>query len=270
VAKKRVRIDGIPNRIDTVGIELEGGWDKLPKGVKLLRDGSLVFPRPKLPPGIGFDDGNNRYVNMRTMEPVDLPADVGMAYPKVGIGEIPLGPFAVITDELERAIMKYYPHHVNETCGLHVHMGLVNRLNYQRLMTPRFTMEMVVRLLDWAGTERLAKDHPIWDRLTRKNHDHCAHQYCGDEQVKIEKKDFHSRGKPHNRYTALNYCFAQHRTVECRLLPMMETPEQATRAVRTVLSITNQFLSKMREREPRKLAQVALGAAEINHYQERI
>lgn len=247
------------NRIDKVGIELEGGWQKVPakfkdKHLALEHDGSVKFEDPvRMAELTRIQQLASRTTDAKKR------AEFATAYAKLEQeiaklmprhkGEIPSPPIAV--EEVEQFITDCYPTQINATCGLHVHMSFVHRLNYARIMTPEYMKAILKRLCEWAEEEKLPKDHPIWNRITNPNHDHCAHQYLGDAQVHIRRKDFQSRGKPHSRYTAINYCYGQHQTVECRLLPMMETAPQAVRGVKEVLAVTNKFLASIREKERR-------------------
>lgn len=226
----RELINGVVNRIAKVGVELEGGWDRDP-GIAIEHDGSVRFEDPP-PMVIRDDEGRERRVQQRG--------------PRV-TGEAVSEPMKVL--EVPTFITRYFPQHVNATCGLHVHMSFHNHLNYARLMLPDFTPTMVEALVAWGQKVGLKKDHVFWQRLLAKDHPHCAHQYLGDRQVHITRKDYHSRGKDYSRYTALNYCRAQHSTIECRLLPMLPTADLSIEAVQCVLDTTNRFLARMRTRE---------------------
>lgn len=256
----------VKNRILQVGVELEGGWVKVPQGLRaenIIRDGSVKF-------GAAAATRNPARSLGDAILAADRQAQVAvpdMVVPKY-IGEIPSP--ALGMDEFEGWMTRCYPQLVNETCGLHAHMSFRYKLNYMRLMDPKFTPHMVKGLLRWAEEEKLAKSHPIWNRLRKSDHEHCAHIYLGDNQVKVDRKDFHSRGKPHSRYTAINYCWAQHKTVEVRLLPMMETPDQGVRAVSEIFRLTNQFLARMRQKEVRAEARIALSPATDSHYRIRV
>ena len=264
--------EGIKNRIYRVGIELEGGWEKPPRTVKIIRDGSIEG-----------NLGNFKVVNGNITEPLatrarilvddDMPPPRSM--PNFFVGEIP----SPILDVKQYAawITQHYPQHVNESCGLHTHASFKSRLNYMRLMTPEFTNFIIKGLVGWAHDEGLAKSHPIWNRIMKKDHPHCAHVYLGDNQVRIAGKDFQSRGKSYSRYTALNYRWAQlvdkgfeTGTVECRLLPMMDTADQAVKAVKEVFLLTNKFLAKVKDREVRKAAVVAMSEPVETVYRARI
>jgi len=253
---------GIRNRIYRVGVELEGGWEQLPSGSRIEHDGSVVISLP------GAIDANGRPLSPpQAPQPRGLLIDENAVPPRrmpaIVVGEIPSPPLDM--DAYAGWMKSCYPKHVNETCGLHAHMSFKFKIHYMRLMTPELTPHIVNGLLRWAEEEKLAPSHPIWPRLQRKDHRHCAHIYLGDNQVRIARKDYNSRGTAYSRYTALNYCYSKEQpdgtrlgTVECRLLPMMETSDQAVRAVTTVFDLTNRFLSQLKRKEPRVEAKVAL------------
>lgn len=263
---KRPLLNGVVNRIRLVGVELEGGWDVVPDGLVVEKDGSVKFEPPRQVSGT-FDAAVEEYRRQLTtrlargegpiperparprITPVDAPVAVTIPMPKVK-GEIVSRPMEI--GAVEEWITKCYPQHVNHTCGLHVHMSFHYRINYSRLMTPAFTPYMVNAVKEWAEQEGLPKDHPQWNRLN-PNHEwtqqHCLHQYLGDAQSKVGHKDYHSRGKAHSRYTFVNYPDAQHHTVEVRGLAMFEKADVAVRGVLAVIDATNRFLSKVRERD---------------------
>lgn len=249
----------LKNRIALAGIELEGGWIKNPPN-PVVHDGSVKFPQPSMKkvPAFSTQQEEQEWYNTER-------ARLKAMTPKA-VGEIVSRPMEASETVVTEFVTTNYPSMVNATCGLHVHMSFKHRLNYQRLMTADYTLAMVEGLKAWATKEKLPKEHPLWPRLLRPDHQHCSHTYCGEEQVKQTGKDFHSRGKPHSRYTAINYCYAQHQTVECRLLSMMETPDQAVRAVMEVLAITNRFLAKVRARELRHAARVPPSGNSVSHY----
>jgi hypothetical protein len=197
-------------RIYKVGIELEGLWTKLPEGTIPIRDGSVSVARP-----------------------ANLPLSVPHH-----IGEIPSE--ILEPDQITTWIKTFYPQHVNATCGLHIHQSFKRALYYQWLMTPDYTATMVEYVKRWAKELSLPKDHPIWSRLKGENQ-FCKHEFVADLQV-LKKSKSYDHAVPGSRYTTINYCHGLHTTVECRLLPMMETVEEAISAVKNVLNITNACL----------------------------
>src|SRR3990167_1610829 len=127
------------NRVMTVGVELEGGWDILPKGCSPpIRDGSVhvegVYIGEYPSPVLNFDPENKLY--------------------------------------WKKWVTKMYPQHLNQTCGMHVHMSFRTALTYQRLMSPTYPATIVAYVKKWALSksifESITADHCIWERLTEK------------------------------------------------------------------------------------------------------
>ena len=271
VKVKRTLLNGVVNRISRVGVELEGAWT-IPPDMQIVHDGSVHVERPK----VKKDPTPAAMVMMTPAEARRIVNGDGPIFNTkapaafFAVGEIPTPKPGLAIEDVKEWMTKYYPQIVNETCGMHVHMSFMRKLHYHRLMTPNFTTTMVASLLEWSEEEKLGRDHPIWNRLKDPNHPHCAHTYCGDKQVTVTKKDYHSRGKPYSRYTAINYCMGQHGTVECRLLPMMETTEQGVRAVMRVLDTTNKFLAKDRVREKREGGSVPIREDMVLEFKRRI
>lgn len=133
------------NRVHRVGIELEGGWEVLPKNVRALHQDVSV----KIPNFAGH------------------------------LGEIASAPLGITWPKWVR---DHYPHINNETCGLHVHMSLRRQLHYMRLMTPAYTEVLVRSLFKWAGEQGIPHAHPLWNRLAGKNR-FCSLDFYADAQV---------------------------------------------------------------------------------------
>lgn len=263
VQSKRPMLNGIVNRVAKVGIELEGGWDAPPPcGARIIRDGSVVFGGN---PHRSLDSGNLQPEDIEIVNgSLRIRADrqAGRPRPRHNIGEVVSEPLELPPSvAVEEWIRGSYPQHVNDTCGLHVHMSFYHKLNYSRLMTPEFTPYIVEAISRWGVERGIPKTHMLWNRLNPQHPwslQHCAHVFLGDRQAVIDRKDFQSRGKPHSRYTFINYCEAQHHTVECRGLPMFGTPgelvmpgdiDTAVSSVMAVVDATNRFLSKIRKTE---------------------
>jgi len=209
------------NRIHKVGLELEGGWDEIPKGSRIIRDSSVEL----LP---------QRHVG----ENVSHPIEIGSNY-----------------DPVDRWLEKNYPDGVNHTCGMHVHVSFKHIINYVRVMRADFPATVVNGFKKWAEREKLRTDHSLWDRLNGKSI-YCQHKYEGDEQLLNTGKDYDKIRKGH-RYTVINYAYNRTGTMECRLLPMMDTVDQAISAVHEVLDITNAFLLATATREKKLKAEVS-------------
>lgn len=195
-------------RIYRVGVELEGGWITLPKGTKVIRDSS---------------------VNLN-MDERSIPVNY--------VGEMPSHILEV--KAVPEWMRVHYPQVVNETCGMHVHMSMRTSFQYQMLMEPEYPGTLVAYIGKWAKGEKLTKGHPIWARLAGKS-PYCQLVFAANEQINNTDKDY-DRNRVGHRYTVINYCWRRWNTIECRLLPMMATPEQGINAVMEVIRITNAFL----------------------------
>lgn len=207
----------VRSRIDMIGVELEGAWTKLPKGTDSLHpDGSVTFPE--------FGRG---------VSPDGFPISVG----ELVSPPMPLG-------MLHAWVEQHYPQFVNKTCGLHLHMSFKSPLVYQRLMDPTYQETIFEFVGRWATSKRdagrLPADHPIFERL-KGNTQYCQKKFWADHQAAQRQKSF-QRNREGNRYTAVNYCYGLHQTVEIRLLSMFDKADLAEEALRLLLDITNAWL----------------------------
>lgn len=242
--KAFVNIDGRVvrhSRIALVGVELEGAWPGLPKGVRYV---DTINPGP----GELGRDGSLRNLRAR-LDPDKYPY----------IGELPSP--AMKESEVSDWIKNYYPAEVGPECGLHVHISVSNPLVYMWLMDdeayPATVVEYVRR---WAEAEKVPKEDPIWDRLAG-NCIYCQHIWWPSDQVKNQQKDY-SKDRRGHRYTAINCAFGRNGlgTIECRLLSMPPTWEQADRAVKEFISITNRYLVATAKREVKHVSNVVADA----------
>src|SRR3990167_5043534 len=258
------------NRVYLVGVELEGGWNKLPQpDVSIVRDGSVVIEPQPLPTdqATRFLELSRKYQRGTIQESEigefqKLTRLMEKTRPKY-VGEIPSPPLDY--GEVEKWMKTFYPQHVNNTCGLHVHMSFRTILTYQRLMAASYQATIIAELLKWAKAEGLSKDNPLWDRLAGKS-EYCQDKFWADDQVKTNRKDF-DHNRPGHRYTHISFRWGEHQTIECRTLPMFVDPNQSIRAVKEVISITNAFLVADARREPKALADLR---TEDNHFQEEM
>lgn len=226
---KDTHLNTARNRIALVGIELEGGWERLPKGAEVTRDTSVQFPIPI--PHVG--------------EIVSRPLELA-EYPKW--------------------LKQFYPHHVNDRCGMHVHMSFKTALTYSRLMDAKYPATIVRYIRRWAEAEGLGMDHPIWPRLDGKS-EYCQHVYQAEDQVFSTRKEYdhHARG---HRYTVVGYPWGRHQTVEARLLPMMADAAQAEQAIKEVLRITNAYLVATAKKDEKIRGVVDLDPSETTEVHE--
>lgn len=194
------------NRIARIGVELEGGWKEIPDDIALQADTSVF--KGNIPPGLQC-------------------------------GELALGPMQRVV--VAKMVNKYYPNKVDATCGLHVHMGFETIYQYMLLAdSPAYQDTVVEYLGRWGKEEGLKDSHPLWSRL-RGESVYCQKKFWPQEQMNMTRKD-HDQKRVGHRYTMIHYCWGRYRTVECRLLPMMDTPEQANSVIKRLLDITNAYL----------------------------
>jgi hypothetical protein len=117
---------------------------------------------------------------------------------------------------------------------------------YSTLMDIRYHDTLIHYLRKWAEKEGFPAKHPIYDRL-EGNSVYCQKKFWPDKQV-LQREKIYDKVKDGHRYTILNYCHGLLGTMEVRVLPMMTTPEQSTRALHHVLDITNACLVKLYEK----------------------
>ncbi len=200
------------NRIERVGIELEGAWKVVPDGQSLTRDTSVF-------------------------------KDQGNSVPGHKVGELPIGP--MMPASIPAKMKKFYPDLVDHSCGMHVHMSFEDLWLYGLLMSQEYLETVCEYLTRWAKKEGFPADHYIWPRL-RGDSVYCQKKFWPMDQVNFRQKD-HDQKRQGHRYTIVNFVNRPPNvpTVEVRVLPMMKTVEQALRAIDMVLDITNASLYKL-------------------------
>jgi hypothetical protein len=204
--------------INKVGIELEGGWENHPadwKGSKtyIIQDLSI--------------DG-------RTM------ANDGRLTTQ-HVGEIVSPPLSL--NEWEDWVKAYYPDKVNNTCGLHVHVSFTKKKDYGLLMAKSYERAVIAAAKTLAGGLNLPDGHYIWPRLEGRNV-FATFNSNPIHQVNIRVKRIGMR----DRYSAFNFCFSMHGTLEYRALPMFkEGAAIASRFISNFLLTTEEELEKRKE-----------------------
>ena len=134
-------------------------------------------------------------------------------------------------------LVKLYPDEVDHSCGMHVHLSFLNPLDLTLLCTPEFFAHFKARWTAWGDANRIyGKDNgrgEFWKRLNGDN-DYCrvnTQTPRGD----ITRMD---------RYHQLNFsAWQEHKTVECRLLPMFRKASLAVSAVKELVAIFEDFLA---------------------------
>ena len=221
------------NRVALVGVELEGGWITLPPGIERAEHDGSVFR----------DDSKTQRL-----------------YPHHG--EIPIGPMQ--PSGLAKSMKKYYPAFVDKTCGMHIHMSFKNHLQYSWLTEEVYQETLLDYLTRWATKEGFPKDHHIWSRLAGKSI-FCQKVFAPAAQLNWKRPKDHDQHRVGHRYTVVHFCGRQN-TIEVRVLPMMDTVEQALRAVHLVIDVTNACLISLAEPDRKVKSTVVL--SKDNVYEE--
>lgn len=226
------------NRVALIGVELEGGWDNLPKGLRredFVRDGSLDALQRKIP---------TTFVNELPSPPLEMDAMIAW-------------------------MRAHWPQHVDETCGMHVHLSFKTALAYSKVVREEYPGTILKYIRQWAEQEQVDKSNPLWDRLEGKSQ-YCQHQFFGDDQIRNTRKD-HDKVRRGHRYTVINYCWGRNMpTAECRLLPMFSDVEQGIRAMQQVVEITNKFLAATAKRERGRFAGFVVNPANMVRVERRV
>jgi hypothetical protein len=250
------------NRVALAGIELEGGWTKLPPGGTVIRDGSVRIEPPQMPAAVrrayaAYNDG------VHTSKELELYKSWMAENNLRAAGELPSPPMQWA--HVAKWVRDNYPQLTNATCGLHMHMSFRDLLHYQMLLEPGYPEAVVTEVTRWAQA-RLPGKHAIWSRLNGGS-EYCQLKYFGAAQAALKEKRY-ERHAPVHRYTAINYAQGTHSTIECRLLPMFDTADEAIEALTLVRDITNAYLVSRATPEPvlrieAPLPEIAGGKTEI-------
>lgn len=156
-------------------------------------------------------------------------------YDSVSSGElIPQQPFENMED-FEKWITDNWPTEVTERCAFHVHFSLKNINLYSQCIDEKFYQNFV------GAMNQLVKDksiiNPQFIKRLRGENKYCKNRFDPDSQL-------HVIGKGEHRYTLLNYSWAYHKTIECRLFPTFEWPQTAVTAVKALVNCVEGYFDK--------------------------
>lgn len=191
----------MPEKVVTVGVELEGAWQV----AKWVNRGFLP----------NFRSDSSVHISKSTLI----------------VGEVASPPLR--PQYIAKWIERFYPDVVDSSCGFHVHVAFRNRNVYDRLVTVSYAKKLIEHLHAWGKRGRI-KNPAFWARLRGENN-HCKRKF---DPVGTLARD----GGLGDRYTAVNYCFDEHGTIECRVLPMFKNANVACSGVKQIIEFTNKFL----------------------------
>ena len=215
-------------KVEQIGFELEGNWEYLPDRNDVNyseHDDSSV---------------NNMFEEEYCGDCEACDNDRGYCDNNSGYcGELVSSPFLYSdSDAWKYWIQKCYPDHHDDSCGAHFHVELSNTNAYETLCTPEFNGYFIKNLYNW-GERANIRNRDFWDRLNGNN-SMCTPDFAGDAQLKVRNGDNY----PSCRYTALNFHYAKHNTLEVRVLPVFQKSRIYIRAVEVCVNLINSYLKR--------------------------
>ena len=203
--------------VNKCGIEIEGCWKEI---------------RTDLVPDASLHDGTH-FETPFALHPV--------SGQKVALfGELVSPPLSKIED-IYKLIDENWPDYLHSQCGFHIHISLNSVGLYCHCMSRKFYDNFLSAACSW-GEKFCPKDRLFWDRLNDKNR-YCRKRFIPDAQVVCKSKD-DARDRQ-VRATHFNYCFGQHKTIECRLFPMWQNKDIAKEAVVFLINFFENYLSEI-------------------------
>lgn len=166
-----------------------------------------------------------------TSRPRGLKGDGSVRVAAPVIGEVsppPAKPTAV-----PAIIKRYYPEYANQTCGFHIHISTKRADEYTTLMTGEYNLYFLEKMDRW-GHEQTEDMREFFRRLEGRN------TYCKKNYKPLDQCD--AIGSNPDRYCQLNFCYARHGTLECRLFPMFLNSDTAVSAYKRFITITDDFI----------------------------
>lgn len=131
-----------------------------------------------------------------------------------------------------RQLAQFYPDETDKTCGMHIHVSFLDNGSVSSICSPEFYAYFLARWRVWGETSGLAPQSEFFCRLNGEN-DFCEQN---------TESDFLN---PYNadRYRQLNFkAWDEHKTVECRMLPMFKEARLAYSALVELVSIYEDWL----------------------------
>lgn len=188
--------------------------------------------------GVELEGGWDKHPNLRTKP--DGSVNVEANY----IGEIDMPPYrpTEFPWEVEKTgFFANYPTAVNDTCGMHVHFSFTHPSLYESCVTKEFGTWLLTGLETWGKSHRI-KSQRFYDRIHSKNR-YCRNMYYAMYQLGV--RGSHTG----ERYSAVNYCLAQHGTMEIRVLPMFKSKEIARKAIVELVRLVTIWVDAQRPRD---------------------
>lgn len=193
---------------DRVGIEIEGFWYDRREAQR--RASGLGM--------LGYHDGSCR-------EPSD---------------DVAGWEFQTVPGSLGQALNQLhalYPDKTNNSCGMHVHVSWSDPTDVTLFATQAFFDYFKTRWTAWGTANRIADGTSFWRRLSGNNNFCRVNSSHDISDREITRMD---------RYHQLNFSsWGEHKTIECRLLPMFYNESLAISAVQELVSIYEDFIANV-------------------------
>ena len=191
-----------------IGVELEGGWDENPPVGRPVPDESIQLK----------------------------------GAPVIGEVQSPPG----VLEEIEEFVIANCPEYIDTSCGLHIHVSLNSTSQYLALTDVQFHNFVKERTRRWADSKNYKPTHRIFKRLNGENK-HCKDVFNPEDQIKCTTKEQARQNEV--RRTHLNYCYniqnddgTPRRTIENRIFPAFNNPEEIMEAVRLYVECVEEYL----------------------------
>ena len=130
-----------------------------------------------------------------------------------------------------RQLVSLYPDHTGKDCGMHVHVSFKCETYFTILSTPEFFAYFARRWNEWGTAQGLDPNSEFFRRLRGENN------YC---LPNTDARSVYTQ----DRYLQLNFsAWSEHKTVECRLLPMFRDKTLAVAAVTHLIQIFKDWIA---------------------------
>jgi hypothetical protein len=137
-------------------------------------------------------------------------------------------------------VRENWPDGTAERCGYHVHFSFKNISFYSLCISRDFYNKFLIAMDEWG--KRSCKNPLFWKRLSGDNR-FCRKEFIPERQIHNTKKGIDLR------YTHWNYCYAFHKTIECRLFPTFQDAETAVSGLKALISFVEGYLESIPEKD---------------------
>lgn len=194
-----------PPFYDKVGVEIEGRWLDVSATERLARREGMGT--------CGDGSIRNGFTEARSMEIQTRPGSV--------------------VEQL-RQLSAFYPDESDASCGMHVHVSFQDKGSFTQLCTSEFLEYFANRWEEWGLANGLPQNAEFFKRL-RGDNDYCIPNDDDDLATPWQA----------DRYRQLNFtAWDEHKTLECRLLPMFRSARLAYSALVELINIYEDWLGK--------------------------